>query len=111
MAEAKNNGIPAGRLWIVFLLFFLTNTFFMTFFYFTLAPTRQDEVSVQILAGASIKEISSILKVLGVIRSPLVFRLMAKLRGLDTELRAGEYRVPPGTDTWEVVSLLTTGRG
>ncbi|MFH1071108.1 MAG: endolytic transglycosylase MltG [Candidatus Glassbacteria bacterium] len=111
MPSPKQNGIPAGKLWAVFLLFFLTNTFFMVFFYFTLSPRQPGEVSVQIPAGSTLKDISLILEQRGVIRSPLVFRLMAKLRKLDTELRAGEYVVPPGTDPWHMVGLLTTGRG
>jgi UPF0755 protein len=46
-----------------------------------------------------------------VINDPYSFELLCKLRGLDKELRAGTYNIPPAATCWEVISLLTTGQG
>ena len=99
------------RLWPLFLLFFLTNTFFLSFFYFTLSPGMNQAVRLHVPTGSSLQEISDLLVEKGVIKSGFSFQLMTKLRGLGKGLRAGDYVISPGTSPWEVISLLTTGQG
>jgi len=99
------------RLWPLFLLFFLTNTFFLFFFYFTLSPGRSEVVRLHVPTGSSLAEISDLLVEKGVVKSRFGFRLITKLRGLDKGLRAGDYLIPAGTSPWKVISLLRTGQG
>ncbi len=98
-------------LWGVFLLFFFTNTLLLGLFYLTLSPARGDNVKVHVPSGASLGAIAQILEDNHVIRSPLAFKAVTKIRGLESSLRAGDYLIPPGESLWETVSLMTTGRG
>lgn len=98
-------------LWLVFLLFFATNCVLIGVFYFTLSPSRDSDVRVHVPTGATLSDIADILHDNRVIRSPLAFRVITMVRGLESGLRAGEYIIPPGETLWETVSLMTTGRG
>ena len=42
----------------------------------------------------------------GIIRSPLVFRVLAGMRGSDTAIQAGYFRLPAGATTAQVLDLL-----
>ncbi|MEA1997485.1 MAG: endolytic transglycosylase MltG [Gemmatimonadota bacterium] len=95
----------------VFLLFFITNTAFLAFFFITLTPARQDAVELYIPPGVSLHRISDMLVERGVIMNRRSFELICKLRGLDKGLRAGDYTIPPGLNPYQVISVLTTGRG
>jgi len=99
------------RIWPIFLLFFLTNTFFLLFFTFTLSPARREAVSVHIPSGTTLHEISKLLAKNRVIKNRTSFELLCKLRGLEKDLHAGDYVFAPGVTPWEVISLLTTGQG
>jgi UPF0755 protein len=46
----------------------------------------------------------------GVIRSPFGFALLALVHGSARSLKAGEYEVPPGSNTFAVLSLLEGGK-
>lgn len=111
MSKSKQKEKIGQRLWPLFLLFFLTNTFFLFFFYFTLSPGRSEAVRLHVPTGSSLQEISDLLVEKGVIKSGFGFQLMTKLRGLGKGLRAGDYAIPPRTSPWKVISLLTTGQG
>jgi UPF0755 protein len=111
MKQSAKIEIPWESLWPVFLLFILTNSFFLAFFYFTLSPGRQEAAEVHIPAGSSLHEISDILIDQRVVKSPRIFEFLCKIRGLEKSLRAGMYVIPPGTAPWQVISLLTTGQG
>lgn len=111
MSESKQKEKIGQRLWPLFLLFFLTNTFFLFFFYFTLSPGRSEAVRLHVHTGSSLQKISDLLVEKGAIKSGFGFQLMTKLRGLGKGLRAGDYVIPPGTSPWKVISVLTTGQG
>ena len=111
MSESKEKEKIGQRLWPLFLLFFLTNTFFLFFFYFTLSPGINEAVTLHVRAGSTLQEISNLLVEKGVIKSGFGFQGMTKLRGLGKGLRAGDYMIPPGTSPWNVISILTTGQG
>ncbi|HUU29940.1 MAG TPA: endolytic transglycosylase MltG [archaeon] len=111
MEKSPRNESSWLSLWPVFLLFFLTNTFFLAFFYVTLAPGRQDTAELNIPAGATLHEIAGLLVEQRVVKSRQSFELLCKLLGLDKSLRAGHYVIPPGTTPWKAISLLTTGQG
>ncbi len=111
MDKSSTKPRTALPLWGVFLLFFATNSILLGVFYLTLSPARGDEARVHVPGGASLSSIANILEDNSVIRSPLAFKVITKIRGLENSLRAGDYVIPPGESLWETVSLMTTGRG
>jgi UPF0755 protein len=60
--------------------------------------------------GADIRTIAGGLTSAGIITSPLMFILGARIDQADGTLKAGEYRFPPGISAREVVALLKSGR-
>lgn len=67
------------------------------------------EVTVEIPEGASGSQIASILEDEEVIRSALVFRIIARMRGVDTGLRPGVYEMRTELGVDGVISLLEQG--
>jgi len=67
------------------------------------------ETSVVIARGASAAEVARQLQAEGVIRSALAFRLLARAKRLETEVRAGEYRFTPQQSAAEILTKVTTG--
>lgn len=59
--------------------------------------------------GTSIKAISIKLSLEKIIEDPWLFILMAKLKGVETKVRAGEYRLRQGQTTSGLLELFTTG--
>jgi UPF0755 protein len=59
--------------------------------------------------GASIKAISNKLSLQKIIDDPWLFILLAKLKGVETKVRAGEYRLRQGQSTSGLLELFTTG--
>jgi UPF0755 protein len=64
---------------------------------------------VIITQGATYEEAARQLARAGVISNVLTFRLLAKLRGQEAAIRAGEYRFPPHLTQDDVLRALTTG--
>jgi UPF0755 protein len=60
--------------------------------------------------GASFSAVTDSLKAHGVIAYPRVFKLLARLRGVDRSVHAGVYEFPSGTSEWEVLSMLASGK-
>ncbi len=69
----------------------------------------EDAVEVRIRPGQSTRAIAESLKTQGVIRSPLEFRILARLTGRQGRLRSGLYRFRPRTE--ELAVLLALSRG
>jgi len=61
--------------------------------------------------GASFSEVSRRLAESGVIGNVLTFRMLARLRGQEGEVRAGEYRFPEHVTQNEVLRALVSGSG
>jgi UPF0755 protein len=61
-------------------------------------------------AGASPSRIGTLLADAGVIRSVWLFRAAGRLSGQARSLKAGEYQVPAGASTSEILALLVEGR-
>jgi UPF0755 protein len=68
------------------------------------------DVMVTIPKGASLSKVGSILEEHGVISSPLVFKVVAMIRGETRKIQAGEYALKSGSDAGEVLDLLISGR-
>lgn len=74
--------------------------------------TQHDEPArVTVPSGATFAAASESLRTAGVIASPRAFRLYARLRGRDRELRAGTYQIEPGASWSDVLAVLSGGRG
>jgi UPF0755 protein len=67
------------------------------------------ETNVVVERGSTFVEIARLLAEKGVISNVTSFRLLAKLRGSETAVRAGEYRFDPHQSQSEVLRSLLTG--
>jgi len=70
------------------------------------APAR-----VTIPPGATMRAAADSLRVAGVVGSPRVFRLYAKLRRSDRGIKAGTYLIEPHASWGSILSSLREGRG
>ncbi len=66
-------------------------------------------VEVVVPQGATTAGIAALLEEEGVIRSPLAFRLLVRLRGSDGRLQAGTYRLGPGMAPSAIAAKLERG--
>ena len=68
------------------------------------------EAVVEVPQGATFQEVAGILQAEQVIGRPSVFRIYARLRGLDRSVKAGTYQLWRGAPYGEVLGVLTEGR-
>ena len=73
-------------------------------------PLTEDAV-VTIPRGAGVATIADLLHDAGVVGSDLDFRIAVRVRGLDRDLRAGEYLFPAGISTAAAMQIIASGRG
>jgi UPF0755 protein len=73
-------------------------------------PLRFTSRVVEVPAHKGIIEVAEILDDAGAIRSRVGFVLLALARGSFRSLKAGEYQIPPGTNTVKVLELLEGGK-
>ena len=66
-------------------------------------------VIVEVPAGVTAAAVGQLLQQHGLIRSALLFRVMARLEGLDGQLQAGYYRLRPDMHLQEVLHMLARG--
>jgi UPF0755 protein len=74
-------------------------------------PAAEPRIIVTIPRGATFRAAVDSLAARGVIESPAVFRLYARLRGLPGDLKSGVYAFAPDEDWSTVVRALKSGRG
>jgi len=65
--------------------------------------------SFTIKSGSNIKSIAQNLSLEKIIDDPWLFILMARIKAVDTEVRAGEYRLIPGSTTADLLETFTKG--
>lgn len=70
-------------------------------------PVKQTDVVIT--RGASFGEVVATLQHEHVLAHPLVFRLLARLRHVDADVKAGEYRFPAHQSSDEVLQRLVRG--
>ncbi|MFT5658797.1 MAG: UPF0755 protein [Gammaproteobacteria bacterium] len=68
-----------------------------------------EEHTFAIKPGTHIKAIANKLSLEKIIEDPWLFILLAKMKGVETKVRAGEYRLRPGQSTSGLLELFTTG--
>jgi UPF0755 protein len=59
--------------------------------------------------GAAFGAVADTLAAHGVIADRRVFKLIARVRGVDRSVQAGVYEFPPGTTPWKVLDVLARG--
>lgn len=59
--------------------------------------------------GQGVREIANSLKKEGLIRDPVVLFLITKQRGLDKKIQAGDFRLNPSLNAYEIAESLTHG--
>jgi UPF0755 protein len=74
------------------------------------AVVRAGPVILEIPAHLGLADIARRLESAGVVRHRTVFTALAVLRGSARRLKAGEYEVPRGASTREVLALVESGR-
>ncbi len=72
-------------------------------------PGSAEEVVLEIPAGASTREIATLLAEEGLINDPVFFRYYARYLGLDVQLQPGEYRLSPAMSPEEILRKLAAG--
>lgn len=68
------------------------------------APER-----VTLPPGAAFSAVADTLRAHGVIGNRRLFKLLARIRGVDRSVQAGVYEFPPGTPPWKVLGVLSRG--
>lgn len=76
-----------------------------------LSPVSDDKNSktVVIAKGSSVEEIANQLKKENLIKSPLVFKLLVKQKGLGNKLQAGTFKLSPSKSAEEILNILAGG--
>ena len=69
----------------------------------------QQQTIFLIKSGSNIKSIAQDLSLLKVIEDPWLFILLAKLKGVETRVRAGEYQIESGQTADELLDVFTRG--
>ena len=69
----------------------------------------QQQAVFLIESGSNIKSIAQDLSLQQIINDPWLFILLAKLKGVETRVRAGEYKIESGQTADELLELFTRG--
>ncbi len=72
-------------------------------------PLTSESAVFLIRSGSNIKSIAEDLARQEVINDPWLFILLAKVRGVETRVRAGEYEIEPGITADELLDQFTLG--
>jgi peptidoglycan lytic transglycosylase G len=80
--------------------------------FFPASVTRNYQTrEVLIPHGASVETIAGILKADGLLQSPSLFILAARVLGYDRNLKAGRYSIPVGASIYRILHQLSSGMG
>jgi len=73
------------------------------------AGTNNATERVTLPPGATFAAVTDTLAAHGIIGDRRVFKLLARVRGVDRSVQAGIYEFPPGTSPWKVLDVLNRG--
>ena len=80
--------------------------------FFPASVTRNFQTrEVLIPRGAGVETIAGILKANGLVQSPTLFVLAARVLGHDRKLKAGRYTIPVGASIYRILRQLSSGMG
>lgn len=74
------------------------------------APQAGQTVTVVVSAGMTAQGIAEVLKAQGIISNIMVFRVLAKIEGLDSSLQAGPYVFSPAMSIRQIIDMLARGQ-
>lgn len=74
------------------------------------AGSTQEPVLITIKAGTPAKTIAENLEVRNLIRNALVFRIAAKIEGVENSLQAGEYAISPNMSVQQILLMMSQGQ-
>jgi UPF0755 protein len=74
------------------------------------AGTNSTPERVVLPPGTSFAAVTDSLVAHGIVAHPKSFKLLARLRGVDREIRAGVYEFAPALSGWQVLDILATGK-
>jgi UPF0755 protein len=78
-------------------------------FQFEAININSEDQTFTIKSGSNIKAIAQQLSLEKIINDPWLFILMARIKGVDTGVRAGEYRLQQGYTTVDLLEAFTKG--
>jgi len=79
-------------------------------FQFEAINTSSDSQTFTIPAGSNIKSIANRLSQEKIIEDPWLFILLARIKGVDTSVKAGEYQLIKGQSNAELLETFTQGK-
>ena len=75
------------------------------------APGPSEEATMMVFQrGKSVTTIAERLQEAGVIRYTELFKAAVRVRGLQDDLKAGEYEIPAGASVMDIIDLLVEGK-
>lgn len=96
--------------WCLFALLLLVGVLTYQLLSFKYAPVNlEQQQAFLIKPGTNIKAIAQDLTMQKVIEDPWLFILLAKLEGVETSVRAGEYRLQPGQTPHDLLDTFARG--
>ncbi|WP_371370766.1 endolytic transglycosylase MltG [Sporomusa aerivorans] len=69
-----------------------------------------EQVLITVKPGSPTKVIAEDLKTRNLIKNAFIFRIAAKLRGLENSLQAGEYSISPNMPVEQILHMMTQGQ-
>jgi UPF0755 protein len=69
-----------------------------------------DGIVYDLQPGGSVTSLAADLAARGIIERPILLRLLARLTHQADRLKAGEYRIPPGTTPEQLLQILESGK-
>ncbi len=95
-----------------FVIISFISFFVIDFFIFVTMPRSSNKriIPIQIIPGRNLKDTAEDLFHANLIRNPLKFRLLARLKRYDTKIKAGEYSFSAAMSPNEILDLLVQGK-
>lgn len=76
---------------------------------YTTTGPLQAAICLEVPSGSNMREVSESLEAQGAVTSPSIFRVGADYAGKTSELKAGNFLVPPEASMSQIVDLVTRG--
>lgn len=94
----------------VFIIICLTGVSGLAYLASSPLPEGSEPAPVVVVPGASTGQVADLLASAGVIRSPLLFRVVARLMKADGRIQSGEYVFQPGINVRDALDILVKGK-
>ncbi|MBT3181004.1 MAG: endolytic transglycosylase MltG [Deltaproteobacteria bacterium] len=95
---------------VLFLLVIIGGVILGASFYIAITKWNSpEEAAVNIKPGTSVRMIADQLAVQGVIKTPRMFEIYVRLKGLGGDLKAGTYDIPAGSTMLQTIDKLASG--